>query len=170
MSSDSTKASDIASYLSQNPGQQVGIDGSMNPRNNRPIAGLIVPDEPFPSPELTLPRRIAGGLRADVANALATSSPMTSMYAATVDFSEATRRLRQARESRQAGIEPGPGEWADAAGAMNKRYQRRQQRLEREVVAAERRSYETSLVHDAFLRPALMGSDATTDPLDRGQP
>ncbi|HVC62842.1 MAG TPA: OmpA family protein [Acetobacteraceae bacterium] len=32
-SNDSGKASDVASYLSQNPGQQVGIDGSMDPNN-----------------------------------------------------------------------------------------------------------------------------------------
>jgi outer membrane protein OmpA-like peptidoglycan-associated protein len=33
MSSDSAAVSDIASYLRQNPGQQVGIDGSMDPKN-----------------------------------------------------------------------------------------------------------------------------------------
>jgi outer membrane protein OmpA-like peptidoglycan-associated protein len=32
-SGDSTKVSDIASYLNQNPGQQVGIDGSMDTNN-----------------------------------------------------------------------------------------------------------------------------------------
>lgn len=32
-SSDSGKASDVARYLSQNPGQQVGIDGSIDPNN-----------------------------------------------------------------------------------------------------------------------------------------
>jgi len=32
-SSDSGKVSDIAKYLSQNPGQQVGIDGSIDPNN-----------------------------------------------------------------------------------------------------------------------------------------
>jgi outer membrane protein OmpA-like peptidoglycan-associated protein len=32
-SSDSGKASDIANYLRQNPGQQVGIDGSIDPNN-----------------------------------------------------------------------------------------------------------------------------------------
>jgi outer membrane protein OmpA-like peptidoglycan-associated protein len=32
-SSDSTKASDIARYLRQNPGQQVGIDGSVDSKN-----------------------------------------------------------------------------------------------------------------------------------------
>jgi outer membrane protein OmpA-like peptidoglycan-associated protein len=32
-STDSAKLSDIANYLSQNPGQQVGIDGSMDPKN-----------------------------------------------------------------------------------------------------------------------------------------
>jgi outer membrane protein OmpA-like peptidoglycan-associated protein len=31
--SDSGKASEIASYLTQNPGQQVGIDGSIDPTN-----------------------------------------------------------------------------------------------------------------------------------------
>jgi OmpA family protein len=33
MSSDSAKVSDIASYLRQNPRQQIGIDGSMDPKN-----------------------------------------------------------------------------------------------------------------------------------------
>ena len=32
-SSDSSKVSEIAKYLSQNPSQQVGIDGSMDPNN-----------------------------------------------------------------------------------------------------------------------------------------
>ncbi|MGA8048818.1 MAG: OmpA family protein [Burkholderiales bacterium] len=32
-SSDSGKASDVARYLSQNPGQQVGIEGSIDPNN-----------------------------------------------------------------------------------------------------------------------------------------
>jgi hypothetical protein len=87
---------------------------------------------------------------------------MKSTYAATVDFNEAGRRLNQARQSLQEGIEPRPGERIDSAGtgAMDRRYQRRQQRLEREVVAAERRSHETSLARSALLR-----HDGEADPV-----
>jgi hypothetical protein len=87
---------------------------------------------------------------------------MRSTYAATVDFNEAGRRLRQARQSLQQGIEPRPGERIDSAGtsAMDRRYQRRQQRLERDVMAAERRSRETSLALSA-----LMGRDGNVDPV-----
>jgi hypothetical protein len=107
------------------------------------------------------PPRIETGAWADVANALSSNSAMTSIYAATVDFNEATRRLRQALQSRQEGREPRPGERADsaAASAMNKRYQRRQQKLECEVVAAELRSHETALI-----RSTLLKRDAGIDP------
>lgn len=110
------------------------------------------------------PPRIANGTRSDVAQALFSNSAMTSMYAATIDFNEATRRLRQARQSRQEGMEPWLGEQTDSAGtsAMSKRYQRRQQRLEREVVAAKRRLQQTSLVRSALSRSE---SDGKTDPL-----
>jgi len=89
------------------------------------------------------------------------------MHAATIDFNEATRRLTQARESRQQEIESQLREAADSAitSLMNIRYQRRQQRLEREVVAAELRLHETSLA-----RSALSRSDYKPDALKRAQP
>jgi hypothetical protein len=110
---------------------------------------------------------VATGTRSDVAKALFRNSAMSSTFAATVDFNESGRRLRQARQSRQEGIEPRPGERTDSAGtsAMDKRYQRRQQGLEREVVAAERRSHDTSLVRSALLR-----RDGKTDPVKLAQP
>ena len=118
--------------------------------------GVVVPYETFPNQQRgsLSPQRVATGTRSDVAKALFRNSAMSSTYAATVDFNEAGRRLRQARQSREEGIEPRPGERIDSVGtsAMDKRYQRRQQRLEGEVVAAERRSHETSLVWNAFLR------------------
>jgi hypothetical protein len=48
---------------------------------------------------------------------------------------------------------------------MNERYQRDRQRLEREVVAAQRRSNETSLARSALLR-----IDARAYPLKLAQP
>jgi hypothetical protein len=136
---------------------------------DRPAAGIVVPDATFPSQERgsVSPPRIANGTRSDLEKALFSNSAMTSMYAATIDCNEATRRLRQARQSRQEGMEPRPGERADSAGAsaMNKRYQRRQRKLEREVVAAELRSHETALV-----RSALFRSDGKTDPLKLANP
>jgi hypothetical protein len=124
---------------------------------DRPTAdGIVVPYVPFPSQQRgsLSPPRIETGTRSDVAKALFSNSAMNSIYAATVDFNEATRRLRQARQSRQEGREPRPGERADsaAASAMNKRYQRRQQKLEREVVAAELRSHETALIRSTLLK------------------
>jgi len=82
-------------------------------------------------------------------------------------ISEATRRLRQARQSLQEGIQSRPREQTDGGGtgAINKRYMRRQQRLEREVVAAERRAHETSLVRSALWRRV-----GGTDPLILAQP
>ena len=131
--------------------------------------GIVVPYERFPIQErgsVSAPR-IATGTRSDVTKALFSNSAMASMRAATVDWNEATRRLRQARQSRQEGMDPRPGERADSAGksAMNQRYQRRQQRLEGEVVAAERRADETLLVRSARLR-----SEGKTDPLKLAQP
>ena len=142
---------------------------------DRPTAdGTGVPYATFSSQQRASlsPARVATGTRSDVAKALLSNSAMNSLYAATIDFNEATRRLRQARQSRQEGIEPGPGERADSAGtsAMDKRYQRRQQRFEREVVAAERRSHQTSLVRSALLRSALLRSDGKTEPLMLAQP
>jgi hypothetical protein len=136
---------------------------------DRPAAdSMVVLSETDSSHQHTLPSpRIATGTRSDVANALSSNAAMASTYAATVDFNEARRRLKQARETRQAGMEPRPGERTDSTGtgAMNKRYQNRQRRLEREVVAAERRSHETSLARSALLR-----SDGKTDPLKLAQP
>jgi hypothetical protein len=120
---------------------------------DRPIAGSIAATSPNHEDGSVSPR-IASGTRSDVSKALFSSSAMTSMYAATVDFNEATRRSRQARQSRQEGMQPQLGERIDSAGAsaMRARYQRRQQRLEREVVAAELRLHETSLVRSALSR------------------
>jgi hypothetical protein len=141
---------------------------------DRPAAMIGVPRETLPGEERDLGSSllIPSSARRDVAHALASNSVMSSMYAATIDFNEATRRLRQARDSRQEGMEPRAGDWADSAGAstMNRRYARRQQKLEREVMAAERRSHETSVVRSALLRHALSGSDAKTDPSKLAQP
>jgi hypothetical protein len=119
------------------------VDGVVEPH-------LKLSDQPGGS--ISLPRAVNGN-RSDVADALARNAGMSSTYAATVDFNEAKRRLQQARESRREGLEPEPGELAgsSSSGAMHKRYQSRQQRLRREVVAAERRSLETSLVQRALL-------------------
>ena len=144
---------------------------------DRPAAtGIVVPYATFQR-GLVSPPRIASGTRSDLSEALFSNSAMTSMYAATIDFNEATRRLWQARQSRQEGMEPRPGERADSAdaSAMNQRYQRRQQKLEREVVAAERRSHQTSLVRSALLRSALLRSallrsEGKIDPLAQAQP
>jgi hypothetical protein len=105
--------------------------------------------------------------RSDVEQALFRHTPMRSMHAAIVDFNEATRRLTQARQSRRDGIEAQPGERADVGGtsAMDKRYQRRQQRLERAVVVAELRSHQTALI-----RSALVELDAKSAPLRSAQP
>jgi hypothetical protein len=121
---------------------------------DRPPAGMVVPHATFRGEERgsVPPPRIAKGTRPDLAKALFSNSAMTSMYAATVDYNEAARRLRQARQSSQEGMESRPGEQGDAgATAMNKRYERRQQRLERAVVAAELRSRDTALIRTAML-------------------
>jgi hypothetical protein len=96
---------------------------------------------------------------ADVASVLAGRSPMTSMEAANVDFKEATRRLVRARQSREEGMGPRPGESADSAAIrkMNENYLQDRQRLDREVAAAQRRSNKTSLDRSALLR----GDDRT---------
>ena len=132
---------------------------------DRPDAARVaVSYETFRSEESgpVSPPRIATGTRSDVGKALFRHTAMRSTYAATVDFNEAGRRLRQARQSLQDGIEPRPGERIDSAATsvMDRRYQRRQQRLERDVMAAERRSRETSLA-----RSALTGRDGNVDPV-----
>ena len=103
----------------------------------------------------------------DVASALAGRSPMTSMEAANVDFNEATRRLVRARQSREEGMRPRPGESADSAAVrkMNENYLQDRRRLDREVAAAQRRSNETALVRRTLLR-----SDDRTEPLKLAQP
>jgi hypothetical protein len=123
---------------------------------DRPTAdGIVVPHVTFSSQQRgsLSPPRIETSTRSDVAKALFSNSAMTSIYAATVDFNEAARRLRQARQSRQEGMELWPGERADSPGAraMNKRYQRRQQKLEREIVAADLRLHETALIRSTLL-------------------
>jgi hypothetical protein len=126
---------------------------------------------PAQQPGPLSPSRIATGTRSDVAEALSSSSAMSSMYAATVDFNEASLRLRQAQQSRLDGVERRPGEWTDSAdSATDKRYQKRQQRLGRAVEAAERRLHQTSVVRNAWLRTALERSDDRTDPLGSAQP
>jgi hypothetical protein len=136
---------------------------------NRPAEGIVVPygKSLMQESDSAPPSRVSNGTRPDLAKALVSNSPMTSLYAATIDFSEATRRLRQARQSLQEGIQSRPREQTDGGGtgAINKRYMRRQQRLEREVVAAERRAHETSLVRSALWRRV-----GGTDPLILAQP
>jgi hypothetical protein len=117
---------------------------------DRPAADRVV--ESYVKSSIALPRAVNGN-RSDVADALARNTAMSSTYAATIDFNEAKRRLMRARENRQEGMELRSGELADSSstGAMHKRYQNRQERLRREVVAAERRSLETSLAQRASL-------------------
>ncbi len=142
--------------------------------SDRPAAGSVSPYETSRNQEGSpvSPPRIANGNRSDVASALASNSAMSSIYAATIDFNEATRRLRQARDTRQEVMEPRGREWSDSLGtsAMTKRYQRRQRRLEREVVAAERRAHETAVLYSALLMRGLARRDASTDALQVAQP
>jgi len=139
---------------------------------DRPTAdGIVEPYVTFSSQERgSLSPPPETGTRSDVAKALFSNSAMTSIYAATVDFNEATRRLRQARQSRQEGMELWPGEGADSPGAsaMNKRYQRRQQKLEREILAAELRLHETALIRSTLLeRDAAIDSPRYSDAVRR---
>lgn len=149
-------------------------DAGRSTFTDRPPSGSAIVAYAISLPDARLgsaSRPLVGiGARPDVARALRSHSAMTSMYAATVDLNEATRRLRQARQSLQEEMEPRPGEWADSAYQLNARYQRRQQKLKREVVAAERRSHETSLVQSTLLRIALSRSDARIEPLDLAPP
>jgi len=81
----------------------------------------------------------------DVANALASSSPISSRSASAIDANEATRRLAMARLARAQGAEPLPGERARGgdAGVVNHRYWRRQEKIRRVVEQALHRSNET---------------------------
>lgn len=136
--------------------------------------GVVVPYAAVPEkdPASASAPGIASSARSDVARALRRKSAMSSMYAATVDFNEAARRLRQARQGLQEEMESRPGEWTDGAGSkqIKERYRKRQQKLEREIVAAERRSHETSLVQSALWRSTLSKGDRKTDPLKLAQP
>ena len=71
--------------------------------SDRPAAGSVSPYETSRNQEGSpvSPPRIANGNRSDVASALASNSAMSSIYAVTIDFNEATRRLRQARDTLQ---------------------------------------------------------------------
>jgi hypothetical protein len=123
-------------------------------------------DRPDTTPSRSPSPPTASVVALDVAKALASDTAMTSLYAATIDFNEAARRLRRARQSRQEGVERRPGEWTDSAGTTaDQRYQRRQQKLEREVVAAELRAHETALIRRELSRRA-----SKTDPLEPAQP
>jgi len=70
---------------------------------------------------------------------------MSARRAATIDASEATRRLGQARLEREQGVAPLSGERTRGAGAsaLNHRYWRRQEKLRLAVEQAQRRSNET---------------------------
>jgi hypothetical protein len=120
--------------------KQIDATGRMTFTDRRDSARIGAFYEIFPSEERgsVPPPRIATGTRSDVEKALFMHTAMRSTYAATVDLNEAARRLRQARQSLEEGLEPRPGERIDPAGtsAMDRRYQRRQQRLAREVTAA----------------------------------
>jgi hypothetical protein len=113
------------------------------------------------------PRRISTGAWSDVERALNNNVAMTSTDAATIDFNEAQRRLKQAREARREGMKLRPGERTDGAGtsAMDKRYQERKRKLDREVAAAERRLRETARARDA-----VSGGDGRIDRLKVAQP
>lgn len=144
--------------------KQIDATGRTTFTDRPESARVVVSYEIFPSEERgsVSPPRIATGTRSDVEQALFMHTAMRSTYAATVDLNEAARRLRQARQSLEDGIQPRPGERVDSAGtsAMDRRYQRRQQKLEREVVAAVRRSHETSLVQSALVK-----RDGKADPV-----
>ena len=124
---------------------------------DRPAADEILePNTTFPSQRrdpLAVSRPPMPSNHSDVADALIRNTAMSSAHAAAVDFNEASGRLKRARERREEGIEPRPGERANSSGtdAMNMRYQMRQRGLQREVVAAERRSHQTSLIRNAYV-------------------
>jgi hypothetical protein len=82
----------------------------------------------------------------DVAIALANRAPMNSKDAATVDNNEAARRLARAKQNRSAGTAPQPGNAADGdlVKKLNQYYLQDKKKQEREVVAAQKRSDQTS--------------------------
>ncbi len=98
-------------------------------------------------PDMTPLARTATDLALDVANALASNSPISSRPAAIIDANEAARRLEQAELERKRGAEALPGEQArgtDATVVNQQRYRRRQEELRRVVEQAQRRASETS--------------------------
>jgi hypothetical protein len=70
---------------------------------------------------------------------------MSARRAATIDASEAARRLGQARLEREQGVAPLAGERIRGtdASTVNHRYWRRQEKLRLAVEQAQRRSNET---------------------------
>ncbi|HEX7954899.1 MAG TPA: DUF4124 domain-containing protein [Burkholderiales bacterium] len=111
--------------------------------------------------------RTRGAPDSDVVSALATSSPMTSKSAASIDSNEAKRRLLRAQQIRRNAQAPSPGVNFDVVDVtlMNERYLRGQGRLDREVVAAQRRSNKASSI-----RNVVPGSGSKTEPLKLAQP
>jgi len=71
--------------------------------------------------------------------------------AATVNASEAARRLQQAQLKRKQGMAPQPGEQVVGAGALNRRYWQRQEKLRLAVEQAQHRL-------NATQRPLVFGS------------
>jgi hypothetical protein len=81
----------------------------------------------------------------DVARALAGSTTIASPAAQVIDANEAKRRLGQAQQERRLGLAMLPGEKDQLVVPDGKkdRYQRRQEKLERAVDDAQRRSGDT---------------------------
>jgi hypothetical protein len=107
------------------------------------------------------------GVRHDVASALALNSAMTSGFAADVDFKEATRRLRQARQDRRDGKKALYGEQVERNDSNGQyvRYRKRQQGLERDVVLATRRVEETLRARGGYET-----LESRSEPLNLAQP
>ena len=110
-------------------------------------------------PEMTPSPRGSTASGSDLVGALAENRPMTSQSAAMIDFNEANRRLVRAQQGR---LEHPPSDKADdnSVRIMNERFLRGPRESEREIVAAQRRSTQTSLVRGALAKSA----DATVTP------
>jgi hypothetical protein len=115
--------------------------------NRRSDAGeeRPLPGEELEAPAAPRPARTTGS-HADVANALARNTAMTSPRSYSIDASEAARRLSQARQERARGAALLPGEHAVAPerGTGNNRYQWRLQKLDNRVEQAELRFSRTN--------------------------
>jgi hypothetical protein len=126
--------------------RQVDATGHITFTDRREVAPadsfFSSPNEPQDAKSRSASR---SGARHDVATALALNSAMTSGFAADVDFKEATRRLRQARQERRDGKKALYGEQVERNDSNGQylRYRKRQQGLEREVVLATQRVEET---------------------------